>query len=144
MSKLTVAQIKKCIASVGLTNMKAKNIKATAEILVNKHAAVVPSDMESLVALPGVGRKTANVVRGVAFDFPALVVDTHVTRISNLLKLTNSKNAEIIEREISQNLPKKYWSKWAHLMIDHGRAVCVARRPQCAICVLKDLCPSAK
>ena len=79
---------------------KAKNIKATSEILLEKHGGEVPSSMEELVALPGVGRKTANVVRGVGFDIPSLVVDTHVTRISNMLGLTSSKNAEIIEREI--------------------------------------------
>lgn len=143
MAKLTFAEIKKLISSVGLTNSKAKNIKKTSEILVQQHDGEVPNNIEDLIKLPGVGRKTANVVLGVAFGIPSLVVDTHVTRICNLLGLTHSRNAEVIEKEISANLPKKYWTKWAHVMIYHGRAVCVARRPNCRVCVLKDICPSA-
>lgn len=143
MSRLDVSEIKKLIASVGLTNMKAKNLKATSEILVRSYDGEVPSTMEDLVALPGVGRKTANVILGVAFGVPSLVVDTHVTRISNLLGLVETRDAVKIEMALREQLPSQYWTDWAHLLISHGRAVCIANRPRCDECVLADFCPSA-
>ena len=93
--------------------------------------------------MPGVGRKTANVVLGNVFDKPALVVDTHVTRIANLLKFVRTKNAVIIEKNLCDIVDSKDWSIFAHLLIDHGRKVCIANRPQCNVCVLNNLCPSS-
>jgi len=96
-----------------------------------------------LVDLPGVGRKTANVVLGNVFNVPSLVVDTHVTRISNLLKFVKTKNAVLIEKELCKIVDAENWSIFAHLLIDHGRKVCIANRPSCNDCVLNDLCPSS-
>ena len=97
-----------------------------------------------LVKLPGVGRKTANVVLGNYFGIPGLVVDTHVTRISNLLNLSSSSNAVIIEKNLEKLVPKDDWIIFTHLVIDHGRAVCIARRPQCNHCSISVYCPSKK
>lgn len=143
MAALPESRIKELIASVGLTNSKARNLKATSRILVEEYGGEVPETMDELIRLPGVGRKTANVVMGVAFGTPSLVVDTHVTRISNLLGLVNSKDPVKIEMALREQLPKKWWTPWAHLLISHGRAVCIARRPQCESCCLSDICPSA-
>ena len=100
--------------------------------------------MEDLVQLPGVGRKTANVVLGTGFKIPGIVVDTHVTRLSNLLKFTKSQNAVIIERELEKMIHKENWIVFTHLIIDHGRKVCVANRPKCSECIISDFCPSSK
>ena len=142
-SKLDSAQIGKLIYSTGFYNNKAKNIKAMSDIVSNHHGGEIPENIDELTALPGVGRKTANVVLGNVFDIPALVVDTHVTRISNLLKLVKTRNAVIIEKQLCRIADKKDWSILAHLFIDHGRKVCIANRPQCHECIVKDLCPSS-
>ncbi len=142
-SKLTSKQIGKLVYSTGFYNNKANNIKMMSDFVYKNYDGEIPPDINSLVELPGVGRKTANVVLGTVFGKAALVVDTHVTRISNLLGFVKSKNAVIIERELSKIVDENSWSIFAHLMIDHGRKVCIANRPQCSSCVLSDLCPSS-
>ena len=143
-SKLTVKKIGQLIYSTGFYNNKAKNIKAMSDIVAKDYNGEIPDNIELLTQLPGVGRKTANVVLGNVFDVPSLVVDTHVTRITNLLKFVKSKNAVIIEKELNKIVDVKDWSAFAHLLIDHGRMVCIANRPQCSSCSLSDYCPSSK
>jgi len=142
-SKLTVKKIGQLIYSTGFYNNKAKNIKTMSDIVAKDYNGEIPDNIELLTQLPGVGRKTANVVLGNVFDVPSLVVDTHVTRITNLLKFVKSKNAVIIEKELNKIVESKDWSIFAHLLIDHGRKVCIANRPQCSLCSLNNLCPSS-
>jgi endonuclease-3 len=119
--------------------------EALGQALVEKHDGRVPGTMAELTRLPGVGRKTANVVLGNAFGIDeGIVVDTHVGRLSRRLALSEDKNAEKVERDLMELVPKSDWTLWAHLLIYHGRAVCNARKPACADCVLVDLCPSAE
>ena len=113
------------------------------DIVSHEYNGEIPNDIEKLTRLPGVGRKTANVVLGNVFNVPSLVVDTHVTRITNLLKLVQSKNAVVIERELCEIVDSKSWSIFAHLLIDHGRKICIANRPKCQDCVLSNFCPSS-
>ena len=141
---LSIKQIGKEIFSTGFYNNKAKSIKYLCDILVAEYDGEVPSSIDLLVKLPGVGRKTANVVLGNYFGIPGLVVDTHVTRISNLLNLSSSSNAVIIEKNLEKLVPKDDWIIFTHLVIDHGRAVCIARRPQCNHCSISVYCPSKK
>ena len=143
LSCLNEKEIGKLIYSTGFYNNKAKNIKKMSDLVVGKYSGEIPSRIDLLVELPGVGRKTANVVLGNIFNQPALVVDTHVTRITNLLKFVNTKNAVIIEKNLCKVVDSKDWSIFAHLLIDHGRKVCIANRPQCHNCILSDLCPSS-
>ena len=131
------------IRSTGFYQNKARNIQKCCKVIVEHHKGQVPQTMEELTKLGGVGRKTANVVLGNAFGIPGLVVDTHVTRISNLLGLTNNKDAVKIEKDLMKIVPKKEWTNWAHYLITHGREVCKARRPACDRCFLNDLCPSS-
>ncbi len=142
-SKLSVKKIGKLIYSTGFYNNKAKNIKKMSDIVWNKYNGNIPEDINMLVDLPGVGRKTANVVLGNVFNVPSLVVDTHVTRITNLLKFVKTKNAVLIEKELCKIVDAENWSIFAHLLIDHGRKICIANRPKCNDCVLNDLCPSS-
>ena len=142
-NKLTSKEIGNEIFSTGFYNNKAKSIKGMSAMLINKFNGEIPSDIDNLVKLPGVGRKTANVVLGNYFDIPGLVVDTHVTRIANLLKFTTSKNAIIIERKLNKIINIDNWVIFTHLIIDHGRAVCIANRPQCSNCVISQYCPSS-
>ena len=142
MAKATQKQIEKLIKSLGFFRNKATNIRAMASQLVEEHEGELPENLDDLVALAGVGRKTANVVLGTAFGVPSgVVVDTHVKRISNLLGLTTSKNPEIIERDLMARLPKKEWIDFSHRMIYHGRQICIARRPNCTECPLLKHCP---
>lgn len=136
-------EVEEIIRSTGFYRNKARNIIHCARELMTQYGGEVPQDLESLVKLPGIGRKTANVVLGNAFGIPGLVVDTHVTRIARLLNLTREKDAVKIEHDLMKITPKVKWTNLAHLFIDHGRKVCIARRPQCAACVLNDLCPSS-
>ena len=142
-TQLTVGEIGKEIYSTGFYNNKAKSIKGLSYALVDEYHGEVPGTMDELVNLPGVGRKTANVVLGNIFDVPGVVVDTHVTRITNLLGFTKSKNAVIIERELEKIIVKSDWTLFTHLIIDHGRAVCVANRPNCSECAISNFCPSS-
>ena len=141
-ANLPLETIKKEIYSTGFYNNKAKSIKAMAEMLVNSLSGNVPNTLDEMVKLPGVGRKTANVVLGNIQGIPSIVVDTHVTRITNLLKFVKTKNAVKIESELSKLINKNDWTLFAHLLIDHGRAVCIANRPKCNSCVISNLCPS--
>ncbi len=134
--------IEKAIQSTGFFRNKAKNILACCQKLVDDHGGHVPADFEDLVALPGVGRKTASVVLGVAFGKASgVVVDTHVARLSQRLGLTRHKDAVKIERDLMAILPKPQWIDFSHRMIHHGRKVCIARRPRCDGCPLEKLCP---
>ncbi len=131
------------IRSTGFFNNKAKNIIACSKKLLEKHGGKVPEDLDALVALPGVGRKTANVVLGTAFGHQTLVVDTHVRRVSNRLGLSRSSDPVKIEADLSRLIPKEKWTATGHRLLLHGRYVCKARKPLCEECVLVDLCPSA-
>lgn len=143
MAKAPVLQIEKLIQSTGFFRNKARNIKQCSQMLVKNYKGEIPQNIDQLTELPGVGRKTANVVLGNAFDITSgIVVDTHVTRISRLLGWSSSNNAEAIEKDLIKIIPKKYWIIFSHWLIWHGRAVCKARSPQCSKCCLADLCPS--
>lgn len=142
MAAAPVEHLAELVRSTGFFNSKSKNMSACAEALIEQYGGEVPSDLDKLVKLPGVGRKTANVVLGTGYGVPGIVVDTHVIRISNLLRMTNQKDAVKIEFELQKIIEKDHWVMFTHLIIDHGRAVCIARRPQCHNCVLADLCPS--
>jgi endonuclease-3 len=133
------------IQSTGFFRNKTKSILGMARALEEDHGGQVPDTMEALVALPGVGRKTANVVLGNAFGKnEGIVVDTHVGRISGLLKLTQETNPEKIERDLTALLPRNDWTIFSHLLILHGRKTCIARRPKCESCRINDLCPSSR
>ena len=141
---LPLEEIKSNIYSTGFYNNKAKAIKGMATAIIDRHNGKFPQTLEEMVNLPGVGRKTANVVLGNVYNIPSLVVDTHVTRISNLLRFVKTKNAVKIEKELCKIVNKSDWTIFAHLLIDHGRAVCIANRPQCNICNISVYCPSNK
>ena len=140
-----LADLEEMIRTTGFYRNKAKSLQGLGEALQSDHAGEVPATMEELSSLPGVGRKTANVVLGNAFGIDeGIVVDTHVGRLSNRLGLTEQKNPEKIESDLMGLVPKEEWTLWAHLLIFHGRQICKARKPACADCVLVDLCPSAE
>ncbi len=133
------------IRSTGFFNAKAKNLRGCGYALVERHGGEVPRTMAELVALPGVARKTANVVLGTAFGIAVgVVVDTHVMRIARLLALTTANDPVKIERDLMTLLPQEEWVAFSHRLIHHGRAVCIARRPQCQRCALAPLCPSRR
>ncbi len=133
------------IQSTGFFRNKTKSIIGMAQGLVERHGGAVPDTMEALVALPGVGRKTANVILGTWFGKnDGVVVDTHVQRIARLLKLTRHDDPVKIERDLMALVPRPKWSVFSHMLILHGRTVCIARRPRCEVCVLRDLCPSSR
>ena len=130
------------IQSTGFYRSKAKNLRAAAEKIVNDHGGQVPATMEALIQLPGVARKTANVVLGNAFDtHVGVVVDTHIGRLSRRLGLTGHTDPNKVERDLMALFPRRQWTMLAHLLIAHGRAVCTARSPDCGSCCLADLCP---
>ena len=132
------------IRSTGFFRSKAKRIREAAALLVERHGGGVPDTMDALLELPGVARKTANVVLGSWFGkSEGVVVDTHVRRVSQRLALTRQKTPEKIELDLMSVLPKKEWTAFSHRVIFHGRQVCIARRPRCPDCVVADLCPSA-
>jgi endonuclease-3 len=131
------------IRSTGFFRSKAKSLMGLGQALDERFGGEVPTAMEDLVTVPGVGRKTANVVRSVAFDLPGLPVDTHVARITKLLGLTESTDPVQIEKDVCPMLPKAEWGAFSLRVILHGRKVCVARRPKCGECLLADFCPSA-
>jgi endonuclease III len=131
------------IRPTGFFRVKSKTLVALAGAVCDRFACEVPTALEDLVRLPGVGRKTGNVVRSVAFGLPGLPVDTHVGRISRLLVLTKEKDPVRVESDLCAMLPKQEWGPLSLRMILHGRRVCVARRPRCPECILADFCPSA-
>lgn len=139
--KVTQQELGQDIFSTGFYNQKSKSIQACCTQLIEKHDSKVPEDFEELTKLSGVGRKTASVVAGNAFGIPAIAVDTHVIRITNLLGFVKTKDAKKIETELKKLLPEKYWVIFTHWIISHGRKVCIARRPKCLECVLIDYCP---
>jgi len=142
LAKAKQPQVEKLIKSTGFFRNKATNLIAMAKAVVEDHDGELPVDLDEMVRLPGVGRKTANVVLGTAFGIPTgVVVDTHVKRITNLLGLVDSKNPDIIERELMAVIPKKEWIDFSHRLIHHGRRICIARRPKCPECPLLKDCP---
>lgn len=144
MAEARLVDIEELIRSTGFFRNKAKSLSGNARMLLVNHGGKMPRTLAELVKLPGVGRKTASVVLGAGFGLAeGVVVDTHVSRICRLLNLSQGKSPEKIERDLIEALPRKDWIIWTHLIIDHGRAVCVARRPDCPACPLKKLCPSA-
>lgn len=135
-----IHDIEKLVKSTGFYHNKAKNIKNCAAMLVEKFEGNVPDTLEELITLPGVGRKTANVVLGMAFGIPGMVVDTHVARISGRLGLTMSKNPEQIEKDLMKIIPKSRWNDFSLELIMTGRGPCKARKPECHHCYLSELC----
>lgn len=136
------AEVESVIRSTGFFRAKAKNIRGCCEALVERHGEGVPRTLGELVRLPGVGRKTANVVLGSGFGMPSgVVVDTHVGRISRRLGLTRHADAVRAELDLMKAIPKSHWIAFSHRLIEHGRSVCTARRPRCEECSLVDLCP---
>jgi endonuclease-3 len=139
------AAVEKIIQSTGFFRNKTRSLIGMAQALVADHNGEVPRTMEELRKLPGVGRKTANVVLGNAFNTnEGVTVDTHVTRLSRLLGLSRDADPEKIERELMRLFPQADWALLSHLLIFHGRNVCIARRPRCGDCVLAQLCPSSQ
>ena len=142
LSKITTHKLEKIIFSTGFYKNKSKSILKIAEIINVKYNGIVPNSIDDLVRLPGVGRKTANVVLGTYYGIPSVVVDTHVTRISNLLGFVNTKDPVKIEFILQKIMNDKFWVQFTHLIIDHGRKICVANRPKCFDCCINHLCPS--
>lgn len=142
-ASLEPAELEKMIHSCGYYRAKAKNIVNASRVLVERFHSEMPSTMEDLTSLPGVGRKTANVVLADSFGVPGLPVDTHVTRLTNLLGVTRSADPVKIESELCSALKPERWGEFSHLLIVHGRTVCPANRPKCDECVLADLCRHA-
>ena len=139
--KTPVAEIEELVRPTGFYRNKARNIKASCEALVERHGGHVPRTLEELVELPGVGRKTANVVLGAAFGTPGVVVDTHVKRISGRLGLTKHKDPKKIEFDLMRIIPGKEWSDFSLRLIFFGRETCTARKPKCPVCPVNPLCP---
>lgn len=144
MAKATPEELEPMLSTIGMFRQKAKNLAGLARGLVERHGGDVPRSLDALVALPGVGRKTANVVLGVAFGAPeGVVVDTHVQRLSQRLGFTRKTEPPEIERDLCKLLPREDWDRASHVLIFHGRRVCDAQRPKCAECGVRDVCPSA-
>ena len=142
--KVPETELQQDIRTTGFFRNKTRNIQGACKVLVEELRGEVPRTMEELLKLPGVARKTANVVLGVAYGIAAgIVVDTHVTRLSNRLGLTKQKDAVKIENDLIELVPKKDWIIFSHLLIFHGRRICKARRPLCEECVVEKLCPSS-
>ncbi|CAG7839682.1 endonuclease III [Clostridium novyi B str. ATCC 27606] len=137
---LTQEELGEKIKSCGLYKNKSKNILAASYEILNKYNGNIPDNMEELIQLPGIGRKTANVVLSNAFGIPAIAVDTHVFRVSNRIGIAKGKNVEVVENELMKNIPKEKWSDTHHYLIWHGRKICKARKPQCEICPVAPYC----
>jgi endonuclease-3 len=140
--KVSNTELEKDIYSTGFYRQKAKSIQKCCEILANDYKGKVPSDFEALTKLPGVGRKTASVVAGNGFGIPAIAVDTHVKRLSNLLGFIKSNDPEKIEFKLRELLPEADWINSSHYLATHGRNICIANSPKCTQCVLENICPS--
>jgi endonuclease-3 len=138
-------EMERDVKQTGFFRNKAKAVIAASKAIMEKHNGETPRTMEELTQLPGVGRKTANVVLSNAFKTPVgIVVDTHVTRVSGRLGFTSNSDAEKIEQDLMKLIPQKEWTAFSHRLIYHGRQICIARKPKCAECVLNDVCPSAE
>lgn len=138
--RLGVKRLKNYIKTIGLFNTKAENVIKTCGILLEEHGGEVPEDRKALEALPGVGRKTANVVLNTAFGHPTMAVDTHIFRVSNRTKLAPGKNVLQVEEKLLKVVPKEYLVDAHHWLILHGRYTCLARKPRCGACAIEDLC----
>lgn len=138
--ELGEAGLKEYIKTIGLFNGKAKNIIATCKLLVEQHGGQVPDNREALEALPGVGRKTANVILNTAFGHPTIAVDTHIFRVANRTGIAPGKNVKEVEQKLLRVVPKEFRHDAHHWLILHGRYVCVARKPRCGACIIEDLC----
>ena len=136
-----IADLERMIQSTGFFRNKAKSIKACCKLLVEKHNGQVPATLDELVPLPGIGRKTANVVLGNAFGVPGITVDTHVGRLARRMGLTTHEDAVKVERDLMELVPAKEWTMFSHRMIFHGRQVCTARKPNCENCLIAKHCP---
>ena len=134
-------ELETAIKSTGFFRNKARSIQGSTKRIVSDYGGEVPNTLEELVHLPGVGRKTANVILGDAFGVPGITVDTHVRRVSHRLGLTKHAIPEKIEQDLMKLIPKKEWTAFSHRMIFHGRQVCLARKPKCEICILNRVCP---
>ena len=137
-----LVDMEQAVKSTGFYRNKAKHIIAASQLLLSRHGGVLPSDIEGLTALPGVGRKTANVVRCHIFGIPSVVVDTHVGRISRRLGIATSTDPVKVEFELMTALPQAHWIRYNHQLIAFGRAICKAPRPKCRDCFMTELCPS--
>lgn len=137
---LGVDGLKTYIKTIGLYNSKANNVIKACQILIEKHNSIVPEDLDDLVELPGVGRKTANVVLNTAFGWPTIAVDTHIFRVSNRTKLAMGKNVEQVEEKLLKVIPAEFKVDVHHWLILHGRYTCIARKPRCGSCIIEDLC----
>jgi len=140
MLKLGEEGLKQHIKTIGLYNNKAKNIIAASRILVDQHQGAVPQQREALEALPGVGRKTANVVLNTAFGQPTIAVDTHIFRVCNRTGIAAGKNVSEVERKLVKLVPEEFRKDAHHWLILHGRYTCIARKPRCGSCIIEDLC----
>lgn len=137
---LGVDGLKQYIKTIGLFNAKAENVIKTCKILVERHSSIVPEDREALEALPGVGRKTANVVLNTAYGWPTIAVDTHIFRVSNRTKLAMGKNVDLVEKKLLKVVPTEFKVDVHHWLILHGRYTCIARKPRCGSCIIEDIC----
>jgi len=144
LSNLEPVQLEQYVKSCGLYRQKTKSLIAAARIIVEEYNGRIPENFDQLVRLPGVGRKTANVIISSAFGQPALAVDTHVFRVSRRLGLADANRVELVEEQLKKMIPREYWSDSHHRLIAHGRSICYARKPNCEACFLKDLCPYYK
>lgn len=138
--QLGVDGVKGYIKTIGLFNSKAENVIKTCQILKDQYNSEVPEDREALETLPGVGRKTANVVLNTAFGHPVIAVDTHIFRVSNRTKLASGKTVELVEQKLMKTVPKPFLQDAHHWLILHGRYTCIARTPKCGSCIIEDLC----
>lgn len=144
-AKAPIKDLEQAVQSTGFFRNKARNLKKSCLSLEKDHAGEVPKDFEKLIQLAGVGRKTAHVVMGNAFDIPSgIVVDTHVKRLSNRMALVHTDNVHQIEKKLEKLIQKKNWIEFPHWMIEHGRKICTARKPHCSLCFLYKLCPRNK
>ncbi|QHJ13672.1 Endonuclease III [Paraglaciecola mesophila] len=137
---LGVDGVKEFIKTIGLFNTKAVNVIKTCKMLIDKHNSEVPENRAALEALPGVGRKTANVVLNTAFGWPTIAVDTHIDRVSNRTKFAVGKNVDLVEKKLLKVVPKEFKVDVHHWLILHGRYTCIARKPRCGSCIVEDLC----
>ena len=137
---LGIEGLKEYIKTIGLFNSKTKNVIETCRILIEEHGSAVPENREALEALPGVGRKTANVVLNTAFGWPTIAVDTHIFRVSNRTKLAMGRNVDKVEEKLLKVVPKEFRVDVHHWLILHGRYTCIARKPRCGSCIIEDLC----
>jgi len=141
--KVSNEELEKDIYSTGFYKQKAKSIKSCCKVLIEKYDGKVPKDIDELTKIPGVGRKTASVVLGNAYGIPAIAVDTHVKRLSNIFHFVKEQNPDKIEEQLKKIIPEDEWVVTTHRIATHGRLICQAKKPKCEICFLNDICPSA-